>query len=135
MAYKDRTRQRDADRERQRRHRQGVTEGVTEGVTKGVTTIDPAVAIPNYGLPDCQCKHCQNNRNSGYKYILNHGPYKKLSELGTREYNRVSLPGDPDYIRPDYIRKLDAVKGYVIDAMPYSTKTPHPPQGGGLQVR
>ena len=115
--YKDKDRQKEASRERQRRYKakqkallnQGVTEqkallnqGVTEGVTlrsmqatevEYLSRSKPA----NYGQPDCQCRHCQNNRRSGNKYTLNHGPYKKLAQLGTREYNRVSLPGDPDY--------------------------------------
>jgi len=112
MAYKDKDKQREADKERQRRYRdkakgvtKGVTsEGVTEGVTQGVTvkdiTLERAVgvyAIPNYGQPDCQCKHCQQTRNNKSNLILNHGPHKTAGELGPNELNRVSLPGDPDY--------------------------------------
>lgn len=53
--------------------------------------------IPNYGQPDCQCMHCQQNRANGNKSIINHGPYKPYQALAKNEANRVSLPGDPDY--------------------------------------
>ena len=67
----------------------------SEGVT---STIEPAEAIKNFGLPDCECKQCQINRRNGNKHIINHGPYKAADQLTTNEYNRVPLPGDPDYI-------------------------------------
>ncbi len=56
-------------------------------------------AISNFGQSDCQCQHCQNNRAifKGEKYVINHGPYKSAGQLGEKELNRVSLPGDPDY--------------------------------------
>ena len=54
--------------------------------------------IPNYGQPDCQCKHCQQHRTvAGSKRTLNHGPYKTADQLAEHEGNRVSLPGDADY--------------------------------------
>ena len=52
----------------------------------------------NFGQPDCECKHCQYNRTYGNKFTLNHGVWKSVSELGKQEFNRVSLPGDIDYV-------------------------------------
>ena len=49
---------------------------------------------PRYGEPDCACLHCQQNDG---KKVLNHGSYKRSSDLGENEINRVSLPGDVDY--------------------------------------
>ena len=73
-------------------------------IAQDVTTQAPAVTIPirlpsNYGLPDCQCKHCINNRAKPERdrYIINHGPRKETHRLGSNEINRVSLPGDSDY--------------------------------------
>ena len=54
--------------------------------------------ILNFGQPDCECHHCRNNRKTGSKKILNHGPYKTASELAENELNRVALPSDPDYV-------------------------------------
>jgi len=56
--------------------------------------------IPNYGQPDCQCRHCRVLRANGQDkqgYTLNHGPYKQAGELAAYEVNRISLPGDKDY--------------------------------------
>lgn len=64
----------------------------------GVCGVVKAEAIENFGQPDCQCKHCQQNRNQGSRHIINHGPYKKEAELKGRELNRVALPGDPDFV-------------------------------------
>ena len=98
MAYKDKDKQSQKQRDwvRQKRATKGST-GQGSTATSIANEVTAYLNIPNYGLPDCQCRHCQNNRRSGNKYTLNHGPYKKLAQLGTREYNRVSLPGDPDY--------------------------------------
>lgn len=52
----------------------------------------------NFGQPDCECKHCQYNRTYGNRFTLNHGKWKRVSELGKLELNRVSLPGDVDYV-------------------------------------
>lgn len=49
-------------------------------------------------LKGCQCNHCQANRQHDSRYILNHDPYKPASELASNELNRVSLPGDADYV-------------------------------------
>lgn len=61
-------------------------------------SITPAMLIPNYGLPDCTCQHCQQNRRASNKLIINHGQLKTIDQLGHNEVNRVSLPGDRDYI-------------------------------------
>ena len=55
---------------------------------------------PNFGQPDCECRHCQNNRQSGDHKLINHGPHKLIGELKDHELNRVSLPGDVDYAGP-----------------------------------
>lgn len=52
----------------------------------------------NFGQPDCACLHCQANRKTGGKFIINHGPRKTFDQLGDNELNRVSLPGDVDYV-------------------------------------
>jgi hypothetical protein len=73
-----------------------VTESpVTETVTQTVISTLPA----NFGLPDCDCWHCKQNRSKPDKeqYIINHGPNKTASELLPKEINRQSLPGDVDY--------------------------------------
>ena len=66
-------------------------------VTEQVIEFNSEEKPDNYGAPDCTCKHCQANRSSGSKHILNHGAYKPVSELAPNELNRVSLPGDVDY--------------------------------------
>ena len=69
-------------------------------VTDNTASIVTDNSLPaNFGQPDCQCRHCQSNRASGSKFILNHGPYKRSAELAGNEFNRVSLPGDVDYGR------------------------------------
>ncbi len=52
----------------------------------------------NYGQPGCQCQHCQSIRINKSKVVLNHGAYKPAKELDKNELNRVSLPGDVDYV-------------------------------------
>jgi hypothetical protein len=73
---------------------------VTDSVTEvSVTPISVTKALPlNFGKPDCQCWHCKQNREMGGKLIINHGAYKKFEELLPSEVNRVSLPGDVDYV-------------------------------------
>lgn len=51
----------------------------------------------NYGLPNCQCLHCQQNNRQKQPIVINHGAYKKQGQLAKNEVNRVSLPGDTDY--------------------------------------
>lgn len=48
----------------------------------------------NYGQPDCQCMHCQQNKG---KLIINHDKPKKYEDMRANEVNRVALPGDIDY--------------------------------------
>jgi len=60
-------------------------------------TLEPSALPANFGQPDCQCMHCQQNRRSNHKRVLNHGEYKPAALLGKNEINRVSLPGDVDY--------------------------------------
>jgi hypothetical protein len=50
------------------------------------------------GNDDCVCMHCQQNMRSSNKLIINHGQPKTIDQLGHNEVNRVSLPGDRDYI-------------------------------------
>ena len=84
-------------------HRYVTKEPVTDvtTVTGAVTNTGyTPVTLPlNYGLPDCQCRHCINNRSRPDKeqYTINHGAYKSIEKLGYNEINRVSLPGDVDY--------------------------------------
>jgi hypothetical protein len=67
---------------------------VTEPVTDNVTAL-PA----NFGLPDCACYHCRQNRSQpeARQLTINHGPAKLACELLPNEINRQTLPGDIDY--------------------------------------
>ena len=88
-----------------------------ESVTKKDVTVQPdnmtmtpeglKENVPdNYGQPGCKCRHCANAAKSKSGNILNHGAYKPAGQLGYKEINRVSLPGDADYdgvcLRPEY---------------------------------
>lgn len=56
------------------------------------------VSVPaNFGQPDCQCWMCRNNRANGNRHLINHGEHKRYYQLKKNEFNRVALPGDPDY--------------------------------------
>ncbi len=71
----------------------------SEGVLEVYIHKVKAVPLPrNFGLPDCECKHCQQNATTVYKFEINHGAWKPASQLGKNEFNRVSLPGDVDYV-------------------------------------
>jgi hypothetical protein len=100
--YKDKEQQRMANRISKQRSRQGMTEkGMTlEGMTQGnVIPEEKGKILPaNFGLEDCDCRHCRWNRDGGSKHIINHGRYKTAKELRVNEFNRVSLPGDVDYV-------------------------------------
>jgi hypothetical protein len=112
--YKDKEKQKEANRLASQKRRaktkgmtnQGMTEeGMTNNVIPGsdasvIPKIQaaPEFSIPNFGQPDCECHHCRNNRKSGSKKVLNHGPYKTAGELAENELNRVALPGDVDYV-------------------------------------
>ena len=81
--------------------RLSVTDGLSVtpvSVTKLSVTDDNVTLKPaSYGLPDCQCQHCQTNRTNGNRSKINHSLWKPASKLGRSETNRVSLPGDIDY--------------------------------------
>jgi hypothetical protein len=118
--FKDKAAQQAANRAAQAKFKakQGITkqQGITQKVLpkQGITDakvipdsntqVIPATGsttnpnLPaNYGLADCQCRHCCNNRRAGSKHIINHAAYKPAAELLPNELNRVSLPGDVDY--------------------------------------
>ena len=70
--------------------------------TDGKVSV-PELSVPtelpaNYAQSDCECMHCRQNRTNGNHHVINHGPYKGANELSTNELNRVSLPGDADYV-------------------------------------
>ena len=50
----------------------------------------------NYGLPDCQCLHCQQCRTNKLNVTLWHGKSASTGS-GLTPLNLVSLPGDVDY--------------------------------------
>ncbi len=77
------------------RHK-GVTRP-TEDLNATILPPDPVALPANFGQPDCECKHCRNNRANGSKHRINHGPYKTAGELADNELNRVTFPSDPDY--------------------------------------
>lgn len=54
----------------------------------------------NLGRSDCQCRHCLSLITNKITAHLNHGAYMEADDLGKADYdfNRVSLPGDIDYI-------------------------------------
>ncbi len=70
---------------------------ITEGVIPKAQDV-PEIAIPNFGRSDCECKHCQQSRANNSKPVINHGPVKTYDQLAANEINRVSLPGDVDYV-------------------------------------
>lgn len=110
MAYKDKHLQREANRQASQRRRdklKGMTPVPDSGMT-GTSNVIPSEDVTepevtnitrpaNFGQSDCQCRHCQNNRNNGSRLTINHGPYKRSHELVQGEVNRISLPGDVDY--------------------------------------
>ena len=105
-------------RERTKRYRENrALQG--KGVTSGGVTIPNGVkSVPirpktekqfmdavrdivkpaNFGASDCMCKMCIGNRLSAKPHIINHGAWKRCESLATNELNRVSLPGDVDYV-------------------------------------
>ena len=94
MSNKDRQ-----QRYRDRQRNASVTPDVTN-VTPNVTNVTPEVErnMPtNYGQPECECRHCANNRSQNNRLTINHGPYKTAAELKSNEVNRQTMPGDADY--------------------------------------
>lgn len=65
---------------------------------KTLQLLGTGEGVVNFGKSDCQCKHCQSNRANNGRLVINHGPYKPVGQLADHEVNRVSLPGDPDYV-------------------------------------
>ncbi len=115
--YKDKEKQKEANRRASQRCRdkaKGMTDVLTNecyvipddkcdkgfigGENKEVEFKDCRALPKNFGQSDCECKHCQNNRKTGSKLKINHGPYKPVIALASNETNRVVLPGDPDYV-------------------------------------
>ncbi|MBW8042265.1 MAG: hypothetical protein FVQ85_20010 [Planctomycetes bacterium] len=112
MAYKDKTKHREASRLSMQRYRarQKALKAEARGITQPAPVIPTEVipgcetpegikqAVPeNYGLENCTCRHCAINKRNGNKLIINHGPYKTRAELGPKEVNRVALEGDVDF--------------------------------------
>jgi len=122
--YKDIEKRREANRRAQLKfkQKQGITkkvlpkEGITSEKVLPEVGITDRVLPKNYGLPNCECVHCQQNRRMGGKFVLNHGRYmtddelvEKFRETGQRWINRVSLPGDVDYVGICPIRSTCAI--------------------------
>ena len=67
MVYKDKEKQKEASKEAMRRYR--VAEKARREREQGITpeaenvipeqSVIPSDVIPNFGQPDCECKHCQ----------------------------------------------------------------------------
>jgi len=125
--YKDKEKQKEANKEANKRYRdkqKGITpDGVSrEGITDNdkcdvpgeFHTVPGSEAIPNFGLADCECKHCQNNRKNGSRKVINHGPYKTIGELADNELNRVTFPSDPDYRKLEALYQQSLISGPVI---------------------
>lgn len=100
--YKDKEKQREANRlaKQRQRAKQGMTlDGYdTEGVTVDEGALSNGTLPANFGQPDCECKHCKQARMNKSKLVINHGQYKPRDQLAANEVNRVSLPGDVDYV-------------------------------------
>ncbi|KKK60168.1 hypothetical protein LCGC14_3027060, partial [marine sediment metagenome] len=79
MAYADKDKQREASRERQRRYKarqkalpeRGVTFGAGQKIADA-TVGKPVPDLPaNFGQPDCECLHCQQQRSNKSGNIIN----------------------------------------------------------------
>lgn len=73
----------------------GIT--IPEGYQDDTGAVTGQTLPANFGQIDCQCMHCQQNRRSNHKLLINHGDHKPANQLMKNEVNRVSLPGDIDY--------------------------------------
>ena len=71
-------------------YRDRAKDTVTHGQSHGVTQPGNSVVVTGPTLHDI------NANTRGVNHV-NTGPYKPTNELGQREVNRVSLPGDADY--------------------------------------
>lgn len=77
--------------------RQEVEEMKEQGMTETPDGWVENSKLPaNYGLPDCECKHCFITNLIG-KQTLNHGAHKQRQDLADNEFNRWSMSGDADY--------------------------------------
>jgi hypothetical protein len=56
--------------------------------------------VEHYSQPDCECGHCKTARANKSNLVINHGVFKPAEQLKDGEINRVSLPGDADYVSP-----------------------------------
>jgi hypothetical protein len=67
---------------------------------QSIEVFNSLVKPENYGLDNCQCKHCQACITNKSTARLNHGEYMTAAELEQNGYdfNRVTLPGDIDYV-------------------------------------
>lgn len=105
IAYKRKTEQTKSEHPKPNTQSESVTNGYYVGGDDGAVKapINNIGKPANFGLPDCECKHCQSNRANNAnratenKLIINHGAYKTSEQLAKNEVNRVSLPGDVDY--------------------------------------
>ncbi len=75
----------------------GTNVPVEVGQEPSGTKRDTGARPMNWGLPDCQCQHCQTARVNNSKNTINHGAWKSYADLADNEVNRVTLPGDVDY--------------------------------------
>ena len=65
-----------------------------------VTPLDMADLVEDLAGDNCQCGHCSQSRNNGHNRKLNHGDWLSAEQLEVSDYdgNRVSIPGDVDYV-------------------------------------
>lgn len=112
--YKDKEKQKEAQKRWIAEKRAKLQKKDVQDGSGSTNSIEPEPNIPlvepnlsnsecrtlpeNYGLENCTCQHCQQNRRSSNKLIINHGAYKKAADLGPFEVNRQILPGDIDYV-------------------------------------
>ena len=89
--YKDKAKQKEAAKAALKRFRAKKKDHVTP--EKGITDEIPSNEIPDE-IP-CTRQHCQNAREHG-KVVFH--VWKPHYELRGGQYNRVTLPGDEDYV-------------------------------------
>ncbi len=107
--YKNKDKQKEAAKSASKKYRdkqKGMTQGMTEkGMTKSDSVIprelksNLIVSTPTrkatIDVPECAHQHCQNAREHG-KTVFH--VWKPHYELRGGQYNRVTLPGDEDYV-------------------------------------
>jgi len=108
MLSKEKMREYQRNRRKQEKMQKTASQDAPESTNIGQSDVNypvnqpvckpKAVNLPdNYGLENCACMHCQQNRRAEHKLIINHGAYKAAADLGPFEVNRQILPGDVDY--------------------------------------